>query len=124
MGGIEGLSLTPTPILAVHDNNEEVVTNLGIGDPWVASKSITSNSQSSVQVLPNTEITFIGWHAILTDTLISHPGIDYVLTFTCSHQSTNRVCGKTVPFDVPERELVISVIQSSQKGSAVLCLTL
>ena len=32
--------------------------------------------------------------------------------------------GKTVPFDVPERELVISVIQSSQKGSAVLCLTL
>jgi len=58
VGGIEGLSLTPTPILAVHDNNGEVVTNLGIGDPWVASISATSNSQSSVQVLPNTEITF------------------------------------------------------------------
>ncbi|XP_065902312.1 fibrocystin-L-like [Dysidea avara] len=118
-GGIEGLSLTPTPILAVYDNNGEVVTNLGIGDPWVASIVVTSTGQSSVQVMPDTEVTFIGGYANLTDISITHPGFGYVLTFTVTDPPVGFTMD-TAPFDVSKREFIINVVQGSQTGSTAL----
>ncbi|XP_065902313.1 fibrocystin-L-like [Dysidea avara] len=119
VGGIEGLSLTPTPILVVYDNYGEVVTNLGVGDPWVASINLTSTGQNSVQVMPDTEVTFIGGYANLTDISITHPGFGYVLTFTITDPPVGFTVD-TAPFDVSERELIISIVQGSQSGSTTI----
>ena len=119
VNGIEGLSLTPTPILAVYDNNGEVVTNLGIGDPWVASINVTSTGQSSVQLVPSMQVIFTGGYADLTYVSISHPGFGYVLAFTITDPPVGFMA-QTVPFDVSEREMVINIFQGSQTGSTAL----
>jgi len=119
VNGIEGLSLTPTPILAVFDNNGEVVSNLGIGDPWVASISITSTGQSSVQVVPSMQVTFTGGYANLTDVSISHSGFGYVLTFTITDPPVGFTV-KTASFDVSQREMIIRIFEAPRSGSTAL----
>ena len=119
-GGIEGLSLTPTPILAVYDNNGEVVTNLGIVDPWVASINVSSTGQNSVQVVPSMKTIFTGGYANLTNVSISHPGFGYVLTFTITDPPVEFFTVETAPFDVSQREMVIGIFEAPQSGSTAL----
>ena len=118
VGGIEGLSLTPTPILAVYDREGEIVTNLGIGAPWVVSIILMSNSASSVQVLPNSQTVFTGGYANLTNFSISHPGNGYVLMFNITDPPVGFTV-QTDPFDVATRELVISIVDAPESGNTI-----
>ena len=119
VGGIEGLSLTPTPILAVYDRQGEIVTNLGIGDPWVVSIILMSNSASSVQVLPNSQTVFTGGYANLTNFSISHPGNGYILMFNITDPPVG-FTAQTAPFDVATRELVIRIVDLPESASTTL----
>ena len=119
VGGIEGLSLTPLPIMAVYDREGEIVTNLGIGDPWVVSIILMSDSASSVQVLPSTQTVFTGGYANLTNFSISHPGNGYILIFNITDPSVG-FTAQTAPFDVATRELVINIVDVPDSGNTTL----
>ena len=119
VGGIEGLSLTPLPIVAVYDRTGGIVTNLGIGDPWVVSISLISNSASSVQLLPSSETVFTGGYANLTNFSISHPGNGYILMFNITDPPVG-FTAQTAPFDVATRELVIAIVESPKSGSTTV----
>jgi len=117
--GIEGLSLTPIPILAVYDNNGEVISNLGISDPWVAFISVNNTSQNSVQVVPDTEVMFVGGIANFANASISHPGSGYVLKFNITNPPVGFTV-ETAPFDVLVREMVIEIFEAPQSGSTAV----
>ena len=119
VGGIEGLSFTPLPILAVYDRGGEIVANLGIGDPWVVSIILMSNSASSVQVLPSSQIVFTGGYANLTNFSISHPGNGYILMFNITDPPVG-FTAQTAPFDVATRELVINIVDLPESGNTTL----
>ena len=119
IGGIEGLSLTPLPILAVYDNIGNIVNNLGIGESWVVSISLMTDSTSSVQVLPSSETVFIGGYANLTNFSISHPGNGYVLKFNITDPPVG-FTAQTDPFDVAVRELVINIVELPDNGNTTL----
>ena len=119
VGGIEGLSLTPVPILAVYDRDGEIVINLGIGNPWVMSITLMSNSASSVQVLPNSQTVFTGGYANLTNFSISHPGNGYILMFNITDPPVG-FTAQTAPFDVATRELVINIVDLPESGNTTL----
>ena len=118
IGGIEGLSLTPLPVLAVYDSIGNIVSNLGIGDPWVVSISLVSNSASSVQILPSSETVFIGGYANLTNFSISHPGNGYILKFDITDPPVG-FTAQTDPFDVAIRELVINTVELPKSGNTI-----
>ena len=119
VGGIEGLSLTPFPIVALYDRDGKIITNLGIGDPWVVSISLISNSASSVQLLPSSETVFTGGYANLTNFSISHPGNGYILMFNITDPPVG-FTAQTAPFDVATRELVIAIVESPVSGNTTL----
>ena len=119
VGGIEGLSLTPVSILAVYDREGEIVTNLGIGDPWVVSITLISNSASSVQVLPSSETIFVGGYANLTNFSISHPGNGYILMFNITDPPVG-FNAQTAAFDVATRELIINIVDVLESGNTTL----
>ena len=119
IGGIEGLSLTPLPILAVYDNSGNIVSNLGIGESWVVSISLMTDSANSVQVLPSSETIFIGGYANLTNFSISHPGNGYVLKFNITDPPLG-FTAQTDPFDVAVRELVINIVELPDSGNTAL----
>ena len=119
IGGIEGLSLTPLPILVVYDNSGNIVNNLGIGESWMVSISLMTDSTSSVQVLPSSETTFIEGYANLTNFSISHPGNGYVLKFNITDPPVG-FTAQTDPFDVAVRELVINIVELPDNGNTTL----
>ena len=119
VGGIEGLSFTPFPILAVYDREGEIVTNLGIGDSWVMSITLMSNSASSVQVLPSSEKIFVGGYANLTNFSISHPGNGYILMLNITDPPVG-FTAQTAPFDVATRELVLEIVDLPESGNTAL----
>ena len=119
IGGIEGLSLTPLPILAVYDNSGNIVDNLGIGESWVVSISLMTDSTNSGQVLPSSETVFIGGYANLTNFSISHPGNGYVLKFNITGPPVG-FTAQTDPFDIAVRELVINIVQLPVSGNTTL----
>ena len=118
-GGIEGLSLTPLLIVVIHDRNGDIVSNLGIGDPWVISISIISNSTSDAEILPSSEIVIAEGYVNLTNFYISHPGNGYILKFSITDPPVNFTT-QTDPFDVAIRELVINIVQLPESGNTTL----
>ena len=119
VGGIEGLSLTPIPLAAVYDRDGAIVTNLGIGDPWVISISLIHNSTNNVDVLPSSVTIFIGGYANLTNFSISYPGNGYVLMFNITDPPVG-FTAQTDPFDVAVRELVINIVELPDSGNTAL----
>ena len=119
VGGIEGLSFTPIPIVAVYDRDGKIGTNLGIGDPWVVSISLISNSANSVQILPSSETVFTRGYANLTNFSISHPGNGYILMFNITDPPVG-FTAQTAPFDVAARELVINIVEAPESGNTTL----
>ena len=118
-GGIEGLSLTPLPILAVYDNSGNIVSDLGIGKSWVVSISLMTDGASSVQVLSSSKTVFIGGYVNLTNFSISHPGNGYVLMFNITDPPVG-FTAQTDPFDVAVRELVINIVELPDSGNTAL----
>ena len=81
---VEGVNLAQSYEVTMYDNNNQVVTNLGVGRAWELTASITRGPSGASLVNPTAMMT--GGVGRFTDLQFSHPG-DYVLSFAVTYPS-------------------------------------
>ena len=108
--GISGLPLAESIHIVMYDNNQERVTTLGIGLPWLLTATIVNGPQDAY--LLDSTVEMGTGAAQFTDLLFSHPG-DYLLQFSITYPVNASISLRVdTSIAITERELIIEIPES------------
>ena len=114
-GPTEGLPFPQPPLVVMHDNNGEVVENLGFGDPWVLTATIETGPEGAY--LTEASVNMTNSIANFTKLILSHPG-SYMLKFTITYPLDVDISAITSEtFSVEQRSLQLLISREPTDGN-------
>ena len=117
-GVFEGLPLSGVlaPLVAMHDRNGALSSNLGLTIPWLLSARIESGGPSGAFFVGG-EANFSHGEATFDNMVFSHPG-DYMLSFSVTYPPTaDFSVMSTTPLPVLPREFGLRITQQPRDGN-------
>ena len=112
--GFEGRVFSVSSLIAMYDNNGEIIRNLGLGTPWTLTASIVTGPEGAVLFAASSD--FINGVADFSNLTVSLPG-SYQLLYTVTYPLGVDFSITAGQFTVAQRLLELSVSVQPGEGN-------
>ena len=114
MIGMEGMPLAQQPIIAMFDNLDSIISNLGLEEAWQVRATIQQGSQAGF--LTNNTASLINGRAQFSELTFSYPGTYYIL-FETVFPDTADFSVAAQPITILPRNLTIEIVTQPGEGN-------
>ena len=114
MIGMEGMPLAQQPIIAMFDNLDSIISNLGLEEAWQVRATIQQGPQAGF--LTNNTASLINGRAQFSELTFSYPGTYYIL-FETVFPDTADFSVAAQPITILPRNLTIEIVTQPGEGN-------
>ena len=114
MTGMEGMPLAQQPIIAMFDNLDSIISNLGLEEAWQVRATIQQGPQAGF--LTNNTASLINGRAQFSELTFSYPGTYYIL-FETVFPDTADFSVAAQPITILPRNLTIEIVTQPGEGN-------